>query len=420
MKGRLGFFLVLIGLVALIEYYCFVALSTSIRSMVPKRRVALYWLYGCLTLIGWASLFWLRYVSEHEFPRNVKALILAGLFGFVMGKAVIAAIMLIADIFGGGRWVYRKITQPAIIELKADDNGLRITRSVFISRMALLTGGLLMGGFLWGTTNRYRYQLKKLSLSLKGLPDALKGLKIVQISDIHSGSFDDLEAVARGVSMIMEQKPDLIVFTGDLVNDRSTEIEPYIDIFSRLKAPLGVYSTLGNHDYGDYVQWPSEAAKRENLEKLKQHHATMGWKLMMNEHVILNKNGQDFALIGVENWSSNPRFPKFGKLDKAYAGIDSGRVPLQILLSHDPSHWDGQILKEYKDINLTLSGHTHGMQFGIELPWMKWSPSQYVYDQWAGLYSSDQQHLYVNRGYGFLGYQGRIGILPEITVIEFA
>src|SRR5690606_6050409 len=210
------------------------------------------------------------------------------------------------------------------------------------------------------------------------------------------------------------------VFTGDLVNDRSSELEPYLDVFGSLSAPLGVYATLGNHDYGDYVKWPSEEAKRENLEQLMAYEQQMGWRLLMNEHVVLEHNGASFALIGVENWSENPRFPRLGDLQAAYKGLEGRDVPLKILLSHDPSHWDAQVLPEYKDIQLTLSGHTHGMQFGIELPWMKWSPSQYVYRQWAGLYAQSAQHLYVNRGFGFLGYQGRLGILPEVTIIELA
>lgn len=412
--------MLVIAIVILIEYYCFVALSTSIRNLVPKRRITFYWVYWILSIVGWVSLFWLRYLSGHAFPANVKAILLTTLFGLVISKAIVAVIMLLGDIFGGSKWLYKKMSQAPVVEVAANEQGNIMSRSAFLSRMALITGGVMMGGLLWGTTNRYRYQLKKVSLSMKGLPDALKGLKIVQISDVHSGSFDNREAVQKGIEMIMEQQPDLIVFTGDLVNDRSIEIEPYLDIFSQLKAPLGVYSILGNHDYGDYVQWPSDTEKKENLERLKQFQAAMGWKLMMNEHVILNRNGQDFALIGVENWSASSRFPKLGRLDDAYNGIDSNAIPLKILLSHDPSHWDAEVLKKYSDINLTLSGHTHGMQFGIDLPWLKWSPSQYMYHQWAGLYTNNEQHLYVNRGYGFLGYQGRLGILPEVTLIQFS
>ncbi len=214
----------------------------------------------------------------------------------------------------------------------------------------------------------------------------------------------------------MQEKPDLILFTGDLVNDRASEMENYADVFSRLKAPLGVFSTLGNHDYGDYVQWESGAAKTANLESLKRVHASMGWRLLMNEHVVLEKNNEQIALLGIENWSAKGRFPKYGKMDLAYPGTE--KYPFKILMSHDPSHWDAEVQPKYGDIDLMLAGHTHGMQFGVEIPGFKWSPVQYVYKEWAGLYETGKQKLYVNRGFGFIGYPGRVGILPEITLIE--
>jgi predicted MPP superfamily phosphohydrolase len=193
-------------------------------------------------------------------------------------------------------------------------------------------------------------------------------------------------------------------------------MKPFTDTFKKLQAPLGVYSVLGNHDYGDYVAWESQADKRNNLDRLKGVHAAMGWRLLLNEHVVLHRNGEQIALLGVENWSAKARFPKYGKLDTAYTGTES--IPFKILMSHDPSHWDAEVRPTYGDIDLMLSGHTHGMQFGVELPWFKWSPVQYVYQQWAGLYEQGAQKLYVNRGYGFIGYPGRVGILPEITLLE--
>jgi predicted MPP superfamily phosphohydrolase len=241
---------------------------------------------------------------------------------------------------------------------------------------------------------------------------------VVHISDIHCGSFTDKEAVVRGVEMVMAQKPDLILFTGDLVNNIADEMDDYMDVFNRLNAPLGVYSTLGNHDYGDYSHWDTEEEKVANLEKLKSIHGTLGWRLLMNEHVALERDGERIALIGVENWSSKARFPKHGNLEKAHAGTKD--FPFKILMSHDPSHWDAQVRKFYPDIDLMLAGHTHGMQFGIEIPGIRWSPVQYVYKQWAGLYERGRQKLYVNRGFGFIGYPGRVGILPEITVFELA
>jgi hypothetical protein len=233
--------------------------------------------------------------------------------------------------------------------------------------------------------------------------------------------------------MVLNEKPDLILFTGDLINNLAEEMENYIDVFKEVKAPMGVYSILGNHDYGDYISWPDrdeEHRRREreagkhlltplqqaNLERLKDVQAELGWRLLLDEHVQLERNGDRIALIGVQNWSSKARFPKYGDLQKAYAGAET--YPFKILMSHDPSHWDAQVRTMYKDIDLMLAGHTHGMQFGVEIPGFKWSPVQYVYKEWAGLYEENKQKLYVNRGYGFIGYPGRVGILPEITVIE--
>jgi predicted MPP superfamily phosphohydrolase len=254
-------------------------------------------------------------------------------------------------------------------------------------------------------------------LSFDNLPNGFKGMKILHISDIHSGSFTDKEAVHHGVKEMMGENADIILFTGDLVNDKATEMDEYIDVFNQLKAPMGVYSTLGNHDYGDYVQWPIEGiSKVQNLENLKGVHASLGWRLLMNEHVVLEKNGDQIALLGIENWGAKANFPKHGRMDLAHSGTE--KYPFKILMSHDPSHWEAEVKLKYADIDLMLSGHTHGMQFGIEIPGFKWSPVQYVYKQWAGLYEDVKQKLYVNRGFGFIGYPGRVGILPEITVIE--
>ncbi|HET9431750.1 MAG TPA: metallophosphoesterase, partial [Chitinophagaceae bacterium] len=294
--------------------------------------------------------------------------------------------------------------------------GEGISRSAFLSWTGLLFGGGLFASLIYGFGNKYRYQLKKFQLTFGNLPGAFRGLKIVHISDIHSGSFTDKGAVERGVEKIMEQQPDLILFTGDLVNDKAEEMNDYLDVFNRLNAPLGVYSVLGNHDYGDYVGWESSEQKTANLERLKKVHGSLGWRLLMNEHVVLEKGGEQIALVGIENWSAKARFPKYGNLKKAHSGSEP--YPFKILMSHDPSHWDAEVRESYPDIDLMLAGHTHGMQFGVEIPGFKWSPVQYVYRQWAGLYEQEKQKLYVNRGFGFIGYPGRVGILPEITVIE--
>ncbi|MEJ7767788.1 MAG: metallophosphoesterase, partial [Chitinophagaceae bacterium] len=276
--------------------------------------------------------------------------------------------------------------------------------------------GTLFGSLVYGFSNTYNYQVKRVKRSFENLPLGFRGTKIIHISDIHSGSFTDKQAVEKGVDKILKENPDLVLFTGDLVNDRASEMEGYVQVFNRIKAPLGVFSTLGNHDYGDYVKWDSVEAKMNNLTMLKEVHSALGWKLLMNEHTVLEKNGDRIALLGIENWSAKGRFPKYGKMEKAYPGAET--LPFKILMSHDPSHWDAQVRTGYPDIDLMVAGHTHGMQFGINLPGLKWSPVQFMYKQWAGLYEKGRQKLYVNPGYGFIGYPGRVGILPEITVIE--
>jgi predicted MPP superfamily phosphohydrolase len=236
---------------------------------------------------------------------------------------------------------------------------------------------------------------------------------LVQISDIHAGSLYDPEAVTRGVEMLMKEKPDMVFFTGDLVNNEAAEFDGLREIFGRIKAPLGIFSVLGNHDYGDYKYWESREAKQANFSNLMQHHRDMGWQLLMDEHVMVEKNGEKIAVAGIQNWGARGNFPKYGDLSKALKDMENPGVLL--LLSHDPSHWEAQVLPDFPEVSAMFSGHTHGMQFGIEIPGFRWSPVQYMYRQWAGLYQQGNSQLYVNRGFGFLGYPGRVGIWPEIT-----
>jgi len=407
-------------LVLVVEYYTFVAVRTVFRNA----NGSLYWwillLYVILSLATLWSLYAFPHYGRSTWPSVSFKYFVNILIGVFIGKLLVAVFMLLSDII-----MIIPILVSFFFSLKdhpvgSPPEGSRfISRFNFISQTALVIGGALTLGLTYGMRNRYRYNLTRVKLSLMDLPDEFKGLRIIQISDIHSGSFDDPTAVADGVDTIMREKPDLILFTGDLVNDRADEVVPYIEVFNQLKAPLGVYSVLGNHDYGDYVHWPSDEEKRRNLEKLKQHHADLGWRLLVNEHVLLERNKQQIALIGIENWGARG-FTKYGDMKKAVAGLENSDVSVKILLSHDPSHWEAEVKKDYKDIALTLSGHTHGMQFGIDIPGFKWSPVQYVYKQWAGLYQEENQYLYVNRGYGFIGYQGRLGVLPEITLIELA
>lgn len=289
-------------------------------------------------------------------------------------------------------------------------------RRKFVSQLALGLAAIPLVGTAWGMIKgKYDYRVHKVKIAFKDLPDAFHGFKITQLSDIHSGSLDDVAAVRRGIELANAQKSDILVFTGDLVNNVATEMDPWIAHFSELEAPHGKFSILGNHDYGDYVQWPSEEAKAKNLQDLKDVHGKIGFRLLLNESLHLEKDGEKIALIGVENWGKRG-FVKHGDLDKAIAPIEDSTF--KVLLSHDPSHWEAVTVPHPKKVHLTLAGHTHGMQFGIEIPGIKWSPVKYIYPQWAGLYPKEGQYIYVNRGFGFLGFPGRVGILPEITVIE--
>lgn len=412
---KLRFFIIL-SIIGLAEYYSFLVVRSSVRNLQPVWRTSLTGIYLSLTAISWLGLIFFRMVNWAAMPHLVRNLYVAFVLGFVVGKILILLVMLVDDIRRLITWL---IYSMAYKNSPSADTGTVIDRSVFMKQAALVLGGISLVGFTAGITNRYRYRVRKMKLSFDNLPKAFKGLRIVQISDIHTGSFDDHKAVAHGIERIMHQEADIILFTGDLVNNKADEVdEKYKELFSRLKAPMGVYSTLGNHDYGDYVEWPSRQAKTDNLETLKKIHAEVGWRLLMNEHIVLEREGEKIALIGIENWSAKANFPKYGDMNQAWEGLAEKNVPFKILLSHDPSHWREEVTQKYKEVDLTLSGHTHGMQFGVDSKWFKWSPVQYVYNEWAGIYRQDGQSLYVNRGFGFLGYPGRLGVLPEITVIE--
>ena len=405
---------ILIGLMILLDIYVFQALKIVAHPAGNRSRSVIYAIYWTISIGALVMLLILPYVHFAHQAKFLRTTLFAIVMGLFFAKVVAALFFFIDDIRRGTQWAATKLFSSG--DTGTGVGGDKITRSAFLSWAGMIAGGGLFGVLLNGFNNKYHYQVKKIALSFKNLPAAFRGLKIVHISDIHSGSLMDKKAVMKGVERILTEKPDLILFTGDLVNNTAQEMDGFIEVFNKLNAPLGVYSTLGNHDYGDYVDWKSGDEKRENLEKLKKIHADMGWKLLMNEHIVFEKGDDKIALLGVENWSAKARFPKYGNMEKAYTGANN--YPFKILMSHDPSHWDAEIRPKYSDIDLMLSGHTHGMQFGVELPGFKWSPVQYVYRQWAGLYESDAQKLYVNRGYGFIGYPGRVGILPEITVLE--
>lgn len=409
------FVLIFLAIMILLDTYVFQAIKVVSHSASPKTKTiiySIYWAISILAIIG----FLIFVLTGPEFlPKKLRTYLFAIVVGLFLGKLISVIFFLVDDMRRLIQWITGKLFFRNTEGEQLTEGG--ISRSVFLSWLGLAAGGTLFGSLIYGFGNKYRYEVRRVKLAFDNLPASFKGLKIVHICDIHSGSFTNKSAVMRGVKKIMDENADLILFSGDLVNDRATEMEEYMDVFSQLKAPMGVYSTFGNHDYGDYAHWPfNGVTKQQNLINLAKVHAELGWRLLMNEHVVLKKNSEQIALIGIENWSNIARFPKHGRMDLAYAGTE--KYPFKILMSHDPSHWDAQVRPQYPDVDLTLSGHTHGMQFGIEIPGFHWSPVQYVYKEWAGLYEEGKQKLYVNRGYGFIGYPGRVGILPEITVIE--
>ncbi len=406
----IALFLFLI-LIVIIEYYSFTALRSLISGLsLPVRRVIMT-LYGVLSALVLISFLFFQQLDIEGWRPLFRNTFLILVFGTLLGKLITAVIMGFNDIVGFIVALIRSLTKAEPIGNISEI----YTRSEFVASVASALGIFGFLTILSGARNKYNYKVHTENLKFEELPSGLKGLKIVQISDIHSGSFDSHEQVAKGVQIINELKPDLVLFTGDLVNSESSEIVPYMDIFGGIKASYGVYSILGNHDYGDYHSWPSEEVKKENFEKLLEYQAQMGWKMLCNEVAHIQIKDCTLALLGVENWSASSSFPKYGDLKGTYA--QAKPEAFKILMSHDPSHWDAQV-HSYADIHLTLSGHTHGMQLGVEIGRFRWSPAQYVYKQWAGLYKKTKQMLYVNRGYGFLGYPGRVGILPEITVIN--
>ena len=409
------FILIFLAIMILLDTYVFQAIKMVSSSASPKTKTIIYTIYWAISILAIIG-FLIFVLTDPDFlPKKLRTYLFATIVGLFIGKLISVIFFLVDDIRRLIQWVTGKLFFSNTEGEQLTEGG--ISRSAFLSWLGLAAGGTLFGTLVYGFSNKYNYEVRKIKMSFDNLPASFKGLKIVHISDVHSGSFTNKAAVARGVKKIMDAQPDLILFSGDLVNDRATEMKDYMDLFSKMKAPMGVYSTFGNHDYGDYVSWPHEGvSKNQNLINLAKVHADLGWRLLMNEHVVLEKNGEQIALIGIENWSNKARFPKHGRMDLAYPGAE--KYPFKILMSHDPSHWHGQVIPQYADIDLTLSGHTHGMQFGVEIPGFHWSPVQYVYKEWAGLYEAGKQKLYVNRGFGFIGYPGRVGILPEITVIE--
>ncbi|NDV43255.1 metallophosphoesterase [Flagellimonas sediminis] len=399
-------FVILAVLYVVLAAYGFQAFRTLFKSPL------MHWAYIVLFLAAliFLTIKVIAYVPGDGFKGS--AAVAGGIFAaFFLLALVLGFFLLLEDIVRLVGFGYNKIAGMS----NADASHFP-SRRKFISGLALGLASLPFGAMLYGMyRGKYNYQVLKYELEFDDLPDAFHNYQITQISDVHSGSFDDYNKVAYGVDLINEQKSDVIFFTGDIVNNRSEELEPWKEVFARLDARDGVFSILGNHDYGDYASWDTEEAKAKNLEDLKAMQKDMGFDLILNSNRYLEKDGQKIALLGVENWGRGG-FKKAGDLQKAKEGI--AHDDFKILLSHDPSHWEDVVLDDDYHFHLTLSGHTHGMQFGVEIPgWVKWSPAKWRYKYWAGIYSEFNQFINVNRGFGFIGYPGRFGIWPEISVI---
>ncbi|TZF86154.1 metallophosphoesterase (plasmid) [Pedobacter sp. BS3] len=403
-------------LLLLIDYYIF----RAIRAVKPKwgakkhrAFVYVWWGYSFLLIIGvFIGVFF-------NLRLSIRSILLVAFFITVVTKIFLLPFVLIDDLRRSVIWIWRKLfskKKPAG-EVVRRTEGEKISRSDFIIKAGIAVAAVPFAGLTWGiVSGAYDYQVKRRKVYLPNLPKEFDGITLGQISDIHSGSFYNKKAVLGGVEMLLAEKPDFIFFTGDIVNNLASEMRDYQDIFSKVKAPLGVFSTLGNHDYGNYYFGPKPSpAKAKNLKDVIATHKNLNWDLLMNENRRLKVDGAEIAILGIENWGAG-RFPKYGRMDLAVKGTED--APVRLLLSHDPSHWRAQVLPEYPQIDIMFSGHTHGMQFGIITEHYQWSPIKYIYKEWAGFYREKQQQLYVNVGYGFLGYPGRVGVLPEITIFE--
>lgn len=403
----------------LIDFYIYKALrATRLRWASSRIFPKIWWGYSLILTTGiFVSIYF-------NIPLMFRSIILVAFFLTFISKFTFILMLLADDIRRGGIWLKRLFTpKRAGVEPVLDraaplpEHPVKgISRSEFLTKAGILVAAAPLAPLSWGVlSGAYDYRVRREKLYLPNLPAAFHGLKIGQLSDIHSGSFYNKVAVQGGVDMLLAENPDVIFFTGDLVNNLANEMRDYQDIFGKVQAPLGVFSTLGNHDYGDYHFGPEPSpAKVKNLQEVKDTHKVIGWDLLLNENRKLKVDNEEIGIVGVENWGTG-RFPKFGRLDQALQGTED--MPVKLLLSHDPSHWRAQVLAR-PDVDVMFAGHTHGMQFGLRVGNIKWSPAQYIYKEWAGLYRQAHQQLYVNTGFGFLGYPGRVGILPEITVFE--
>ncbi|MES2807993.1 MAG: metallophosphoesterase [Bacteroidota bacterium] len=411
-SGFFKIFLILSAISLLLDWYVFKGLRTFTNDWQSRRGAAILpWGFLIISVgLTLAFLFAVIFISSANGMTGFHAWTFGLFLTFFVTKLVFAIVLLLGDIGRSGVGIANAINKHK----DSVSNQYFPARRKFISELAILLASFPFLGFFYAMfRGKYDYRVHRQTIYYDELPEAFDGFTITQLSDIHAGSFDNTNAMQKGIDLAQAQKSDLFVFTGDLVNNLASEIKPYISNFSKLRSPCGQFSILGNHDYGDYIQWESEAKKDDNLEQLKQHHKELGFRLLLDENIELEKNGQKISLIGIQNWGKG--FVQKGNLSKAMQGVDENSF--KILLSHDPSHWEEQVRNITTDIHLTLSGHTHGAQFGVETDGFRWSPVQYRYLNWAGLVHQKNRYLYVNRGFGFIGFSGRLGIWPEITVI---
>ncbi|WP_374401614.1 metallophosphoesterase [Flavobacterium sp.] len=396
--------IVFLVFVIILEIYAFQAFKTLIKS---KWFFVFYYVTSAIAL---AYIVYQLYHFDRSVGQTPKTMMTMGLLLLLYVPKLLLTIILF------GEDIVRFFVGLFSL-FNSDSEGFLPERRRFVSQIALGVAAIPFASFLYGITiGKYNYKVIKQTLFFPDLPDAFDGTTITHISDVHSGSFDDAEKIQYAIDLINEQNSDLVLFTGDIVNTHATEMDPWIDTFKGIYNPkFGKFSVLGNHDYGEYINWPSQQDKIQNFENIKAIHNKIDFKLLLNEHVKIKKDNQELAIVGVENWGR--KFGERGDLNLASKGLS--KDDFKIVMSHDPSHWDEKIQHDDNHYHLTLSGHTHGLQFGIEIPgWVKWSPVQYVYKQWAGLYENAGRYIYVNRGFGFHAYPGRVGIMPEITVIE--
>ncbi|HEY8930415.1 MAG TPA: metallophosphoesterase [Mucilaginibacter sp.] len=414
MKGQALHIIFLAAALLLIDLYVLSGLSGISKKwkFLRKRTFRIwYWVASVLLIAG------LIFVVFVKMGMMVRLAFVVLFFVVFIFKICYLPFILIDDIRRAIISLKKRNKKPESVEETEGPKMNSIPRSEFLMKAGILAGAIPLAAIkVTMKSGLYDYHVRRVPLYFPNLPKKFDGIRLGQISDIHSGSFYNQKAVLGGVEMLMQEKADVIFFTGDLVNILSSEIKDYLNIFAKVKAPLGVYSTLGNHDYGDYGLWPSAAAKQKNFQKIAGAHKTMGYDLLMNEHRRLKVDGEEIGILGIENWGELSRFPKYGRMDLAVKNTDD--LPVKLLLSHDPSHWRAQVLPEYPQIDAMFSGHTHGMQMGVRTEHFQWSPVEYIYNEWAGHYQQGHQQLYVNVGYGFLGIAGRVGILPEITIFE--